>query len=103
MPGAYAVIHFKTSNAVPKWTVPASTLIFRSQGLQVAVVKGDHVDLVSVTIGADYGTEAEIVSGLNGDELVVINPPDSLTSGQKVRIGSSGAEEGKDQTEGKRK
>jgi len=100
MPGAYALIHFKASSGVPKWTLPATTLIFRSQGLQVAVVRDDHVDLVGVTIGADYGTEVEITGGLNGDESVVSNPPDSLTSGQRVRIGSSNAEQGKEQSKG---
>jgi hypothetical protein len=28
----------------------------------------------------------EIVSGLKGDESVVLNPPDSITDGQAVRL-----------------
>jgi RND family efflux transporter MFP subunit len=95
MPGAYAMLHFKAPNTTPQWMLPVNTLIFRSQGLQVGVVRGDHVDLVSVTIGADYGTEVEISKGLIGDESVVVNPPDSLTPGQRVRIGSANQEEGK--------
>jgi len=61
--------------------------MFRSDGLRVAVVRADsRVAMVTVTLGRDFGTEAEILSGLNGDERVVSSPPDSLTDGQVVRI-----------------
>jgi len=42
--------------------------------------------LVSITPGRDFGTEMEILAGLKGDESVVINPPDSLTNGEPVRV-----------------
>jgi len=42
--------------------------------------------LVAVTPGRDFGSEMEILAGLNGDEAVVINPPDSLTKGETVRV-----------------
>jgi RND family efflux transporter MFP subunit len=85
--GAYAEVHLKLPNAVSSFILPVNTLIFRSQGLQVAAVTADqHTELRSITIGHDYGTEVEVVSGLTGDESIIINPPDSLVSGQQVRI-----------------
>ncbi len=32
------------------------------------------------------GDQIEIVSGLKGDESVIVNPPDSIVSGQKVQV-----------------
>ena len=37
-------------------------------------------------LGRDFGTEAEIVTGLAGAEAVVVSPPDSLADGQEVRV-----------------
>jgi hypothetical protein len=39
-----------------------------------------------VTPGHDYGDQIEIVSGLTGDESVIVSPPDSIISGQKVQV-----------------
>jgi len=60
--------------------------LFRSEGLQVAVVKDGRVALVRVTPGHDFGDQIEILSGLNGDESVIQNPPDSVLAGQQVQI-----------------
>ena len=61
--------------------------MFRSDGMRVAVVgSGDKVAMVPVTLGRDFGTEVEVVSGLTGRERVVVSPPDSLTDGQVVRV-----------------
>jgi hypothetical protein len=37
------------------------------------------------------GSEIEVVSGLTADDLVIANPPDSLISGETVRIVTTGA------------
>jgi hypothetical protein len=47
------------------------------------------VKLLPITLGTDYGTRVSIVSGLNGDERVIVNPPDSIIDGATVRIGRS--------------
>jgi hypothetical protein len=52
--------------------------------LQVAVVRGDTVDMVPVTEGRDFGTQIEITSGITSRDLVIVNTPDSLESGTKV-------------------
>ena len=85
--GAYAEVHFKVPNATSAFILPVNTLLFRSEGLRVGAVD-DHqrVQLKPITIGHDYGNEVEVVAGLTGNESIVLNPPDSLTSGQQVRL-----------------
>ena len=85
--GAYAEVHFKLPSAASAFILPVNTLLFRSEGLRVATVSdGQHAELKPITIGHDFGTEVEVVSGLSGNESIVVNPPDSLVSGQQVRI-----------------
>jgi len=84
--GAYTEVHLKVPGQTSSYLVPVSTLIFRAQGLQVAVVKNGSVVLTPVTPGRDFGDQIEIVSGLKGDESVIVNPPDSIVSGQKVQV-----------------
>lgn len=84
--GAYTEVHLKVPGQTSSYLIPVSALIFRSQGLQVAVVKGSSVVLTPVTPGRDFGEQIEIVSGLKGDESVITSPPDSIISGQKVQV-----------------
>ena len=86
LPGAYAFVHFKLDKQVPSVVVPANTLLFRAQGLQVAVVRAGQAQLVPVTIGHDYGTTVEIMTGIQPSDQVIVGPSDSLTSGTRVRI-----------------
>jgi len=92
LPGAYAQVHLRLPTAAPSLVLPVNALIFRSQGMQVAVLReGDKADLVPVTLGKDFGTEVEVTSGIDRNDQVITNPPDSLTSGSKVRVSSSEA------------
>jgi hypothetical protein len=61
----------------------------------VAEVNKGHAELKPITIGHDFGSEVEVVAGLDGNESIVVNPPDSLVSGEAVRViePSSGGEE----------
>jgi predicted RNA-binding protein with PUA domain len=51
----------------------------------VGVVNDGKVVLTSVTPGHDYGDQIEIVAGLKANDQVIINPPDSVVSGQQVQ------------------
>jgi RND family efflux transporter MFP subunit len=86
LPGSYAEVHLKLPTPAASLQVPVSALIFRTEGLQVATVKGDRVQIVTVVAGRDFGSDVEIVSGLTGTEQVVANPPDSLVDGVRVRV-----------------
>jgi RND family efflux transporter MFP subunit len=86
LPGAYTSVHFTLPGAGRSVTIPANTLLFRKEGLQVGVLRGDKVELVPVRIGRDYGDIVEIVDGLQPGDEVVLNPADSLASGTAIRV-----------------
>jgi RND family efflux transporter MFP subunit len=86
MPGAYAEVHLKLPAATAALVVPVTSLIFRADGLQVAVVRDGRAEMVHVTQGRDFGTEVEITSGITSQDAIIINTPDSLTSGAPVRV-----------------
>jgi RND family efflux transporter MFP subunit len=87
LPGAYAEVHLKIPQGSPAFILPASALIFRSDGLQVGTVDSkNRAALRNVVLGHDFGSEVEIVSGISADDSVIVDPPDSLISGEEVRI-----------------
>ena len=87
LPGSYAEVHIKLPTATTTLQLPVDALIFKGDGLQVATVDAqNHVALLTVTSGRDFGDTVEILSGLSGGERVISNPPDSLTPGDTVRV-----------------
>lgn len=87
LPGAYAQAHFATKVTAPLITVPINTLLFRAEGPRAAVVGSDNkVHLRPIKIGRDYGSSVEVVSGVDVNDQVVVNPADSLEDGQPVKI-----------------
>jgi len=90
-PGAYVFAHFHLPAIGNTVTVPSNTLLFRSEGLRVGVVRSDRVQLVPVTIGHDFGNSVEITSGLKTADEVILDPPDSLASGIEVHSTTSNA------------
>jgi RND family efflux transporter MFP subunit len=86
-PGAYAEVHFKLPASAQSLRLPANTVLFRAAGLQVATIDGQkRVKLKSIVQGRDFGSTIEILSGVEADEVVILNPPDSLTDGVQVRV-----------------
>lgn len=85
LPGAFLLVHFKLRSKSGTVVIPVNALIFRSQGMQVAVVRDNKAELVPITIGRDYGTEMEVLTGLKTQDQIIENPSDSLTSGTQVR------------------
>ena len=84
LPGAYAFVHFHVPAGANTVTIPSNTLLFRSEGLRVGVVRNDRVQLVPITIGHDYGSTVEVTSGLTSADDVILDPADSLASGMQV-------------------
>ena len=80
-------MHFKIPAGAETLRLPANTVLFRSAGLQVATLDSQQrVTLKSIVQGRDFGNTIEVLSGLAPDELVVLNPPDSIADGAQVRI-----------------
>lgn len=87
LPGSYAEVHLKLDSRKSTVMLPVSTLIFRTQGLQVATLdQNDHVHLVNITMGRDYGTQVEVVAGITPNQKIIDSPPDSLVEGQPVHV-----------------
>jgi RND family efflux transporter MFP subunit len=84
--GSYAEVHLAVPTENSTFIIPVNTLIFRSEGLHVGIVRDGRVEVSPVTAGHDFGNEIEIVAGLKANDQVIVNPPDSILSGQKVQI-----------------
>lgn len=85
--GLYSLVKFDMISAQAPVLIPANALQITAEGPRVVVVDaGQRVHFVPITLGRDYGTTLEAVSGLTGQELVVTNPNDRLRDGQKVRF-----------------
>jgi RND family efflux transporter MFP subunit len=84
--GSYAEVHLAVPTQASTFLLPVNTLLFRTEGLRVGIVKDGKVVLTAVTPGHDFGNQIEVVSGLKSDDQVIINPPDSIVSGQEVQI-----------------
>ena len=86
LPGMYAQVTLRSVIAEPPLLVPGDALVTRANGTRVAVVGEDGiVHFQKVSVGRDYGTETEVLSGLQGQELVIINPTDDVREGAKVK------------------
>jgi RND family efflux transporter MFP subunit len=85
--GSYAQVRFHDTLGEPTLTLPANTLLFRSEGMQVGVVEsGGKVEMRTVRLGRDFGQTVEVVEGIKAGDHVIVNPPDSLATGMNVRV-----------------
>ncbi len=95
LPGAFTEVHLKLPSDIPSYILPVNTFVFRAQGLQVATVQnGNTVKLVAITLGRDFGADAEVVSGLTGQESVIVSPPDSIIDGEQVKLAAQNQQGG---------
>ena len=91
-PGSYAQVHFGVKSTTARFSVPVNALLFRAEGPRAAVVGADgKVHLKPVVIGRDYGTDVEIVSGLDSADSIILNPSDALEEGQPVHATKEGS------------
>lgn len=92
MPGAYAQVHLALRVSHPALELPVSALLFRPDGVTVAVLGQNHtVQLKTVTIGRDFGTYVEVATGVDATDRVINNPGDAISSGEVVRTTASAA------------
>jgi membrane fusion protein (multidrug efflux system) len=89
-PGSYAQARLPASALGQIVTLPNNTFLFRAQGMQVGVVKPDNsVELRDVKVGRDFGTNIQIVDGVTPSDKVILNPADSLVTGDVVQIAAT--------------
>ena len=90
LPGSFGEVHFRPKIDAHRVTIPQNTMLFRREGPQVAVVRPDNkIELRRINIGRDYGNTLEIVGGVDANDRVVLNPPDSIENGQQVNVAPS--------------
>ncbi|GBQ93512.1 multidrug efflux pump acriflavin resistance protein AcrB/AcrD/AcrF [Acetobacter nitrogenifigens DSM 23921 = NBRC 105050] len=86
-PDSYATAHFVAPGDPSILTLPEGALIFRAEGMQVAMVDAtNHVHLVPVKVGTNLGTMVQILSGLKREDKVINNPSAGLLDGEEVRV-----------------
>lgn len=96
LPGAYATVLFHLKLVDPPLTIPGNTLLFRSQGTQVAIVTPrGTVHLQDINLGRDLGSSLEVLSGLNAGDTILLNPPDSISEGDAVEVTQTAVPAGK--------
>jgi RND family efflux transporter MFP subunit len=86
-PGTFAEVHFNLASNPSTIRIPTSALIFRENGVQIAVLgAGNKIELRTIKLGRNLGTEFEVLKGLAVSDTVINSPPDSLSSGEVVKI-----------------
>lgn len=96
LPGGFARIRFAVTSQQGGLALMPSALIVGKAGVQVATVNNEgRVELKQVTIARDYGKIVELAQGIEKEDLVVVNPPDGLEDGDRVRIATAVREEKK--------
>jgi RND family efflux transporter MFP subunit len=87
LPGSYAQVTFSLPSRVSTLRVPVNAVMFRGQNVQVATVDDRHtVRLKNITEGRDFGTEIEVLVGITPEDVLILNPSDSIADGQQVRV-----------------
>jgi len=88
--GNFAQVRFTDLKVDAPLTLPSNALLFRSEGSQVGIVGPDgKVELRHVQLGRDFGSSAEILSGVTASDRIILNPSDSLVNGATVRVAES--------------
>lgn len=86
VPGEFGEVTFHLHSSKNVLIIPASALIFRAQGTQVAVVRGNRVHVQSIQLGRDLGNSVEVLSGLTPADAVIDNPSDAITDDTLVSV-----------------
>jgi RND family efflux transporter MFP subunit len=94
-PGAYVQANFELPSDPNIVRIPTSALVFREHGMEVATIGADDtIALRPIKLGRNLGTEVEVVEGLTLSDRLVNSPPDSLATGDKVRVAGAPVEGG---------
>jgi RND family efflux transporter MFP subunit len=85
--GAYVQVNLPIKQDGTALLVPTNALLFRPDGPRVATVDAQsRVRLSTVKLGTDFGSTVAVISGLQADDRVILNPADSLADGDVVTV-----------------
>jgi RND family efflux transporter MFP subunit len=97
MTGSFASLNLRLPARTDTYLLPVGTLVFRSEGPRVAMVRDGRAVFVPVVLGRDLGTEVEVLSGVSPTDAVMVDPADSLVAGEEVRVAADEKNPGKAQ------
>ena len=85
LPGMFATVFFDTQRSAAPILIPANALLVRTAGPQAFAVDSSNIaHLRNLTLGRDFGTNTEVLSGLQPGDQVILSPGDNIVDGTKV-------------------
>jgi RND family efflux transporter MFP subunit len=85
--GSYCIVHFEIPTDANLVKIPSTALVTGNQGTQVATIDGNNkVVFKRVQLGRDLGDSVEVLAGLSPSDRIIDNPPETLTTGDAVRV-----------------
>jgi hypothetical protein len=86
LPGAYVQVQLPLQ-ASQSMSIPTNALLIRAEGIRVALVDPQgNVKLQPVKIGRNLGDTVEVLDGVKSADVLVLNPSDSITDGDRVAV-----------------
>jgi RND family efflux transporter MFP subunit len=76
----------KAEEEKPRTALHQTALVNRKDRKIVFLVKGDRVIETPVSLGGPMGDMVEVFEGVKAGDRVVLNPPDRLKNGSKIKI-----------------
>jgi RND family efflux transporter MFP subunit len=70
----------------PKIAVQPGAVVLRDNQKVAFLIQGERVQMVSLEVGEPVGNLIEVKKGLQPGDRLVLNPPEGLTAGDRVRI-----------------
>jgi multidrug efflux pump subunit AcrA (membrane-fusion protein) len=84
--GMYAVVTFPPAAGVqPPLLISGDAIVIRQDKPMVAKVTDGKIHFVPVTIGRDFGTAVEILTGLKEGDVIVVDVTDNVVEGAAVQ------------------
>jgi RND family efflux transporter MFP subunit len=88
--GSYCNVHFELPTDSNLVKIPSTALVTGNQGMQVATLDSNNkVVLKSVQLGRDLGDSMEVIAGLTPSDRIINSPPETLTTGDTVRVAAA--------------
>ncbi|HTO70078.1 MAG TPA: efflux RND transporter periplasmic adaptor subunit [Myxococcota bacterium] len=83
--GSYATVKFSLTRSNPPLLVPSNALLIDAKGTRVALVEEDGtLRYRQVQLGRDYGSEVEVLAGLEGNDTVATGLSPNIAEGTRV-------------------
>ena len=95
LPGMFAHVTLTVPAAGAGIRIPATALIIRADGPQVARVEDGVVHMAKIGLGRDFGSTLEVFSGVDVGAQLIVNPSEQIADGARVRAIARDAKSGK--------